>query len=83
MYFVHLLQMLPTTICCYSHHIKCTAYPTIVQEKYGDQDESDSSSSEIEDDTAYVSVIITSRYMCVCVLLFCIRELPVQMIKIF
>lgn len=28
----------------------------IVQEKYGDQDDSDSSPSEIEDDTAYVSV---------------------------
>ena len=35
-----------------------TLAATVVQEKYGDQDDSDSSPSEIEDDTAYVSVRI-------------------------
>ena len=40
-------------IACPGHHV--------VQEKYGDQDDSDSSSSEIEDDTAYVSVIFTGK----------------------
>ena len=35
--------------------IKCILpFLHIVQEKYGDQDDSDSSPSEIEDDTAYV-----------------------------
>jgi len=32
----------------------------VVKEKYGDEDDTDSSSSEIEDDTAHVRVICAS-----------------------
>ena len=43
----------------FPYGIKWTAlYATIVQEKYGDEKDSDSSPSDVEDDTAYVSVTI-------------------------
>ena len=38
-----------------------------MQEKYGDQDDSDSSPSEIEDDTAYVNNDCFWVCVCVCV----------------